>query len=128
MLQSSLAAGVLLILGVSSWHRTWVYEDDETLWVDTLTKNPNSWAAHNDLGMVFSQNGQVDRAIIEYQKACEINPYDAEAHNNLASAFFQKGQVDEAIAQLEQALKINPNDADRPQKPRQCFPEKGTIE
>jgi len=110
-LLSTLAAGVLLILGVLSWHRTWAYESDEALWNDTLARNPNSWAAYNNLGMVFSRNGQLDKAIPQYQRAFEINPYDAEAHNNLASALFQKGQVDEAIAQLEQALKINPNDA-----------------
>jgi hypothetical protein len=42
-LQWSLGAGLLLILGMASWQRTWVYENQETLWTDTLTKNPNSW-------------------------------------------------------------------------------------
>ena len=108
-LQSSLCAGLLLILGMLSWQRTWAYESEETLWTDTLAKNPNCWVGYNNLGNALFQKGQVDEAMAQYQKALEINPNYAEAHNNLGDALFQKGQVDEAMAQYQKALEINPN-------------------
>ena len=56
-LQSSLGAGLLLILGMSSWQRAWVYESQETLWTDTLAKNPNCWVGHNNLGYALFTKG-----------------------------------------------------------------------
>ena len=111
-LQSSLCAGLLLILGMASWQRTWVYQSQETLWTDTLAKNPNTWFGRCNLGVVLFQKGRVDEAVAQYQKALEINPNYVAAHYNLGNALFQKGQLDEALAQYQKAVEINPNDAE----------------
>ena len=93
-LQSTLCAGLLLILGMASWQRTWAYESQETLWTDTLAKNPNSWLGHCNLGLALFQKGRVDDAIAQYQKAVEIYPNYLAAHYNLGNALLQKGQLD----------------------------------
>jgi len=111
-LQSSLCAGLLLILGILSWQRTWAYESEETLWTDTLAKNPNCETGYNNLGLVLFQKGQVDEAIVDYQEALEIAPNAAKAHNNLGNALLHKGQVDVAITHLHKALEIIPNFAE----------------
>ncbi len=111
-LQSSLCAGLLLILGMASWQRTWVYEKEETLWTDALAKNPNCWVGHNNLGFLFLEKGQVDEALEQFQKVLEINPNYAEAYNNLGNALLQKGQLGKAIDQFQKALEINPNYAE----------------
>ena len=108
-LQSSLCAGMLLILGMASWQRTWVYASEETLWTDTLAKNPNCWVGHNNLGLVFLKRGQINKAIEQFQNALEINPNHEEAHSNLGIALVQKGQVDEAVVQYQKVLEIDPN-------------------
>ena len=56
-LQSALCAGLLLILGMVSWQRAWAYESEETLWTDTLAKNPNCWVGHNNLGNTLFKTG-----------------------------------------------------------------------
>jgi tetratricopeptide (TPR) repeat protein len=109
MIQSRLAAGLLLVLGMLSWQRTWVYENLETLWTDTLAHNPTSWMAHNNLGDVYLQQGRLDAAKAEYQKALEIDPQEVNAHSNLGIILAQQGQADLAIIQFRQALKIRPN-------------------
>jgi tetratricopeptide (TPR) repeat protein len=108
-LQSSVCAGLLLVLGLLSWQRAWVYESRETLWTDTLAQNPNCWVGYNDLGLALSQKGQLDEAVAQYQKALEINPNYELAHNNIGEILFQKGQIDEAMAQYQKALEANPN-------------------
>ena len=60
-LQSSLCAGLLLILGILSWQRTWVYESQEMLWADALTRNPNSWEATTISEMLSSKRGSWTR-------------------------------------------------------------------
>jgi len=107
-LQLSLCAGLVLILGMASWRRTWVYESQETLWADALARNPNCWVAYNNLGFFVLQKGQVDKALKHFQKALEINPNYVDAQSNLGLALLQKGQVDEAIAQYKKASEIDP--------------------
>ena len=111
-LQIVLGTGILLILGLLSWQRTRVFENEETLWTDELAKNPNCWSAYNDLGTVFLRKGQVDQAMILHQKALEINPTYAEAHLNLGLDLAHQGQIDQAMAQFQKALEINPNYAE----------------
>ena len=100
-----------MILGIIAWQRTRVYESHETLWSDTLAKNPNCWVGHNNLGLVFFENGQADEAEKQIQKAIEINPNYMDARNNLGMVLAQSGRLDEAIAQYQKALEINPKSA-----------------
>ncbi|MGA8654985.1 MAG: tetratricopeptide repeat protein [Chthoniobacterales bacterium] len=111
-LQSSLCAGLLLILAMASWQRSLVYESNETFWTDTLAKNPDCWIGHNNLGDALLQKGQVNEALEQFQKALGIYHNYLEAHYNLGVALFQKGQVDEAVSQYQKALEINPDYAD----------------
>jgi len=107
-LQSSLCAGLLLVFGMLSWQRVWAYESEETLWTNTLARNPNCWVGHNDLGNALLQKRQLNDAMVQYQKGLEINPNYADAHNNLGFALYQKGEVEDAMAHYQRALDINP--------------------
>jgi Flp pilus assembly protein TadD len=108
-LQPTFCTGLLLTLGLLSWHRAWVYKGEETLWTDELCKNSNCWVAYNNLGAVLFQKGQVDAAAAQYQKSLKIHPTNEKAHNNLGNALLQKGRGDEAMTQFQEALEINPN-------------------
>jgi Flp pilus assembly protein TadD len=87
-----------------------MYADAETLWHATLARNPDSWLAHNNLGTLLRQKGQVDEAIYHYQQALKIMPDTESVRFNLARAFVQEGKSGEAIAQYHQALQLDPND------------------
>jgi tetratricopeptide (TPR) repeat protein len=102
-------AAVLLPLAILSWHRAGAFHNDETLWTDTLAKNPNCWAAYGNLGAIFIEKGYKDEATAFFLKALEINPADEIAENNLGNVDFQAGRVDEAVAHYQKALEFNPN-------------------
>ena len=106
-LQTRLCAILLLTLGVWSWQRAWVYQNEGTLWTDTLAKNPNCWVGHNNLGIWFFQKGELDDAIAQYQISLKIHPHDPEVYNDLGRAFAQIGDWDEAIAEYTKALELN---------------------
>ena len=103
------AAIALLALGISTWKRTYVYQNLETLWQDTVTRNPGAYMAHNNLGNVLVQAGRVPEAIEQYEQAKRLKPDDAEAYINLGNVFSSTGKVPEAIGQYEEALRINPH-------------------
>ena len=107
-LHLSLAAGLLMILGSLSWHRCWVYENQDILWTDTLAQNPECWLAHNNFGIDANVKGDVDEAIVHFRKVLELNPSFAEGYNNLGMALLAKGQVTDAVTRFQEALKLRP--------------------
>jgi Tfp pilus assembly protein PilF len=99
---------LLAALCLLTWRQSRTYQNDETLWRTTLARNPSSFLAHNNLGNIFLQNGQVDEALTHFHKALEIWPQYAPAHNNLGNALLRKGQVDEALEHFQKAIDIQP--------------------
>ncbi len=111
-LAGAFSAAMLGLLGILSWQEAGVFLNEETLWADTLVKNPTSWLADNNLGVALSKKGQFGAAKGLYERALEINPSYEVAHNNLGNAFLQDGRVDAAMAEYEKALAIAPNYVD----------------
>ena len=105
------AAITLLILGVSTWRQARIYQSQETLWRDTLTKNPDCWLAHNNLGLLLEHRGREAEAEEQYRLALRIFPDDVKAHVNLGNALVRQGKPSEAVQQYEEALWIQPNHA-----------------
>jgi tetratricopeptide (TPR) repeat protein len=88
------------------------YRDIETLWRTTIARDPNSWMAYNNLGVVQVEKGQVDEAIVDYRRSLRLHPDYPEAHYNLGSALLHNGQADDAIQECESALALLPNEPD----------------
>ena len=106
------AAAVLLLLGVSTRQQTHVYQDVETLWRDTLTKNPKAWLAHNNWGVVLAQKGKLPEAMEHYEQALRFKPNYADAYYNLGNSLSKAGRIEDAIGRYEQALRIYPDHAE----------------
>ncbi len=65
---------------------------------------------HYNLGLALRQQGKVEEAIKNFQKAIEINPKYALAYQNLGHALHNQGKVEEAIKNFQKAIEINPED------------------
>jgi tetratricopeptide (TPR) repeat protein len=111
-LRLTFCAALLVLLAAVSWRQCGMYADAETLWRATLARNPGSWLAHNNLGLILLQKGRVDDAMAHYQSALAANPDDMEAHNNLGNALLQQGRVEAALAHYQRALELAPNCAE----------------
>jgi tetratricopeptide (TPR) repeat protein len=108
----AVAAIVLVALGATTWGQGHVYRDAETLWRDTLAKNPRCWMAHGNLGAILVSSGRMAEGIGQYEQALRLKPDYTEARINLGSALLYEGQVSQAIEQLQHALKLKPDSAD----------------
>jgi tetratricopeptide (TPR) repeat protein len=103
---------LLSVLLVMTWQQTKIYRDQETLWRDTLAKNPVAAMAHTNLGIVLTGQGKLPEAIQHYERALQLRPDDAEAYVNLGVAEGLQGKLPEAIQYYERALQLRPDHAD----------------
>jgi Flp pilus assembly protein TadD len=103
------AALVLLgALAVATWRQSRLYADPRTLYTVTLERNPGCFLCLNNLGLIAFDEGRVDDAIAQYQRALAVKPDHGEIHNNLGNALFQKGRLPEALAHFEEAVRRAP--------------------
>ncbi len=106
---------LLLTCAVLTWRQCRIYTNLETLWNDTLKKNPDSWIAHNNLGQMLLEQGKTDELIYHLTRAIDIaqrnpavHPYIiATMRYNLAQS---QGKFQDAIEQLRIAIDVLPND------------------
>jgi tetratricopeptide (TPR) repeat protein len=103
---------VFLALGVCTWKQVHIYRDEQTIWRDTLTKNPDAWLAHNNLGLLLRQAGRTEEALEHFEQALRIQPDSPEACDNVGAILFDLGKTTEAMGYYEQALRLNPRRAE----------------
>ncbi len=108
------AVVVLVALGLATWRQTHIYHDRETLWRDTLAKNPGAWIAHSNLGGLLEWSGRPAEALEHFREALRIQqalraPIDlAQAQRNVARALGHLGRHAEAVEHYRKALAIDP--------------------
>jgi protein O-mannosyl-transferase len=110
-LAAALGTALVLTLGALTWRQACVYADQQTLWLDTIAKNPTCWMAHNNLGNVLADKGRIDEAIHQYREALRIQPTNADAHNNLGAALSRKGDIKGGIAEFQETIRWQPDHA-----------------
>jgi protein O-mannosyl-transferase len=107
--------GALVVaLAVLSHRQSRMYLDGETLYRETIARNPACWMALNNLAVeLVKLPSGLEEGIACYEAALKVRPDYPEAHNNLAVELAKMpGRKSEAIAHYEQALKIRPDYAE----------------
>jgi tetratricopeptide (TPR) repeat protein len=102
------AVVIVALLALRCWERCLVYESKETLWSDTVSRNPEAWAAHYNLGLVLSAQGRSGEAIEHYRQTARIKPDFPLGHNNLGIELRMQRRPGEAIEHFEQTLRLAP--------------------
>lgn len=101
------AAGVIVVvIGASSFQRTGVFQNDETLWRDTIAKNPEAFVAYNNLGMILMKRGDYQQAEMRFRETLRLKPNYVKARANLGSVLSKLGRHDEALEESAEAVRL----------------------
>jgi tetratricopeptide (TPR) repeat protein len=101
---------ILAILGALTFRQSAIYVDDETIFRDTLARNPGSYMAHISLGLLFAKTqSRIPEAMEEWREALRIKPNATDAHYNLGVALGDMpGRLRDAIAEYEAEIRVQP--------------------
>ncbi len=78
------------------------------LFTQILSTNPKSARDYNNRGLVYFQNGQMEKAISDYNRALQIDDTLDSVYNNRANYYAAQGKFLEALLDYDIALDINP--------------------
>ena len=100
-------ASLVALLGILTWQQSHDYAGMETLYLRTIERNPASWLAHHNLGMLKLATSPVD-ASEHLRAAARIRPGDAQTRVNLGYALQLQGRYDEALTEYREAIRADP--------------------
>ncbi len=64
-----------------------------------------------DRALDLTRKNQAGEALLEWEKAVQLNPEEAKAHFNLALALERAGQVDRAVAEYQKTVELDPENS-----------------
>ncbi|PYL61604.1 MAG: hypothetical protein DMF24_06675, partial [Verrucomicrobia bacterium] len=74
-------------LGIYAFARAEVYRNEETLWPDNLSKNPDAWQAHIMMAQRRFKQERYAEAAYHASRAAELKPELPDIHNELGLAY-----------------------------------------
>jgi tetratricopeptide (TPR) repeat protein len=78
-----------------------------------LESNPDFALAHNDLGVLYYQQGASEKALTCYEAAARLEPANLTYQKNLADYYYaEQGRVEEAMQIYVKILETEPEDAE----------------
>ena len=117
-------AGTVVIvtaLACTAFAQTSYWRNSGTLWTHALAVTTDNDFAHNNLGYLCVDRGELDKAMSHFEAASKIRSGKLDPHYKMGTAFVEmnlgdalarKGQPDEAMAHFEQAIKLQPDYAE----------------
>ena len=97
---------LLGLMGIYTWARAEVYRDEQTLWQDNFSKNPNAWQGHNRVGRLFFNQEKFAEAAYHFERAAQLKPELADNYNYVGLAYCRLQRFEEGIAQYRKGLQL----------------------
>ncbi|WP_428938570.1 tetratricopeptide repeat protein [Fontivita pretiosa] len=102
---SALIPLLCIVLGTLTWRQAGIYRDAETLWRDTIARNPSSWMARYNLGVLLSNRAGTDEAsrhdleeaLKLFDEVERLRPHHDKVRMARGDALVKLGRISEAI-------------------------------
>lgn len=98
--------------GIASYRQAAHWRNSETVFTHAIEATPDSYVAHNQLGLVLIEKDQLKTAAQEFAVAVDTYPRYASGHNNLAIALQRMNDIPGALEHFDLALQIDPTYVD----------------
>ena len=76
--------------------------------VKETAQNPNNVAAWIDLGNLYFDTNQFEKAIWAYKKSLELNPDNPNVWTDMGVMYRRNGQSEEAVKSFDEAIRVDP--------------------
>ena len=103
-----LAAGIIAACALLSRQRAYAWKNSYVLWNDVLAKYPNQPLPYNNLGTLYYEQGDNDRALEFFDKSIALKSDYADAYHNRGLIDMKKGMLDQALEDFTLAIKYKP--------------------
>ena len=87
-------------------------EDARKVFEGLVALNPYDYNFHVGLGAVLQRQGKLDLALVEYDRAVQLNERDLAARANRAEVLVEKGEIQRAVDDLAVLAKLDPDARD----------------
>ena len=99
---------ILVFFSLMTYSRNKVWENDFTLWNDTISKYPDEITkSYANRGIAFTFAGQWNEAVADFTKVIEIDPKDAWGYADRGEAYQHLNQWQQSIDDFTQAIAID---------------------
>ncbi|OGW42241.1 MAG: hypothetical protein A2132_01475 [Nitrospirae bacterium RBG_16_43_11] len=86
------------------------YENAKEALYRGIRVSPGDWLLHYNLGVLYTMNGELDRALDAYDRAMMLNPKVAMPVNvEKGSVYLLKGEVEKGMALFQKAIQDKPD-------------------
>ena len=93
-----------------------------------IVPDPQDHVFYNNRGIGYSERGEHDLAIKDFDKAIELKPGYAFAYNNRGAVYRDKGEHDQAIEDCSKAIELKPDYAEPYSNRGAAYRNKGNYE
>lgn len=108
-IQIALLSPLPIVLALLTFRQCGPCSDSQTMYETVLRKNPDCWMAYNNLGQLYANRGELEKAARHFAETVRLNPKFAEARNNLGHTLILVGRLDEAETHLLEAVRLVPH-------------------
>jgi tetratricopeptide (TPR) repeat protein len=98
----------LAIMTFLTWQQCSYWKNSITLFKHTLQVTRDNVLAHNNLGFALFNEGKIEEAIDNYNKALRIIPDNIPSYNHRGIAYATLGQYQRAIEDFNEAIRLGP--------------------
>lgn len=88
-----------------------LWRDSITFWSHIIEREPQMIPfAYSNRGLAYWANGEYGKALVDLNRAVELEPTDFKAYNSRGLVLIDAGQPDKAIADFDRAIALFAND------------------
>ena len=99
-------------------------DEAEALIKRALELKPDDGYITDSLGWVYFKKGEIEKAVIELEKAHLLAPEDPVIAEHLGDAYASRNLIDKAIIMYERAMKLDPKKTELKEKIKKLRKEK----
>jgi len=99
-----------IILGITAFRQTLVWQNSDTLWSDVISKYPEAYVAYENRGNHYADHGDYQRAAQDYETYLDIRKDSPRVYNSLGNCYKLLNQPEKAVAAYTGAIALSGSD------------------